>query len=148
MMMQEAVIQKLLLFFESMGNFLNPFFFFSFPTKQMLNDLNHDLKTRSQNFISDETRFESHKLPFRAPSYSSCYAFSFLLRAFQENDRWAEENADFEILLAIRNCSSPFLSFSSCCSDVRALFLPIISDSRARSLGKNDLHTTSAISLA
>ena len=31
---------------------------------------------------------------------------------------------------------------------VRALFLPIISDSRARSLGKNDLHTTSAISLA
>ena len=27
MMMQEAVIQKLLLYFESMGNFLNPFFF-------------------------------------------------------------------------------------------------------------------------
>ena len=98
---------------------------------------------RTKGEASEETidsYVESHKVSFDA--------FSFLLRASQENDRWAEENADFEILLAIRNCSSPFLSFSSCCSDVRALFLPIISDSRARSLGKNDLHTTSAISLA
>ena len=72
MLMQEAIIQKLLLYFESMGNFLNPFF--SFPTKQMLNDLNHDLKTRSQNFISDETSFESHKLPFLL--HLLCFFFS------------------------------------------------------------------------
>ena len=71
MMMQEAIIQKLLLYFERA--FSQPFLF-PFLIKQMLNDLNHDLKTRSQNFISDETSFESHKLPFLL--HLLCFFFS------------------------------------------------------------------------